>query len=154
VKPFKFVCRLTALLTIGALSASAVQAHAQDLDVPRLHGQLVLKSMPPSLLLNGRKITTWVYLPPGYDAPENATRRYPVAYLLHGAPGDWTDCYESGHVEEMADSLIQSGQMPPLILVAFEGNGPRGSKDITDFCNRQSDGYRVEDFMSTIWCPI
>ena len=103
--------------------------------------------MPPSLLLNGRKIITWVYLPPGYDAPENAVRRYPVVYLLHGAPGGWTDCYESGRVEVMADSLIQSGEMPPVILVAFEGSGPRGSRDITDFCNRQGDGYRVEDFM-------
>lgn len=137
--------RATIVLTIGA--AFSPVARAQDFVVPHLHGQLVLKSMPPSTLLNGRKITTWVYLPPGYDAAENASQRYPVVYLLHGSPGGWTDCYESGHVEEMADSLIQSGELPPVILVAFEGSGPRGVRDTTNFCNRPGDGYREEDFM-------
>ncbi len=111
-------------------------------DVPVLRGRLVLKSMPLSPIVN-RKITTWVYLPPGYDT---ATKRYPVMYLLHGQPGGWTDCYQSGRVEEMADNLISAGKMPPVILVAFDGDGPNGVKDLTNFCNR-IDGYRTEDFV-------
>jgi hypothetical protein len=34
-----------------------------------------------------------IYLPPAYDSPANAGRRYPVVYLLHGYPGsplDWS----------------------------------------------------------------
>ncbi len=114
--------------------------------VPLLQGSLVLKSMPLSPLLK-RKITTWIYLPPGYNNAASAALRYPVVYLLHGQPGGWTDAYRSGRVEEMADALISARQMPPVILVAFEGGGPRGARDLTNFVNRVPDNYRVEDFM-------
>ncbi len=144
---FQNLWRVGLLLATGILTAPVAQAQFDDFTPPRLHGQLVLKSMPPSTILNGRKITTWVYLPPGYDEPENSNRRYPVVYLLHGQPGGWMDCYVSGRVEEMADELIHSDAMPPVILVAFDGDGPRGSRDYTDFCNRATDGYRIEDFI-------
>lgn len=60
-----------------------------------------------------------IYLPPGYDQSD---QRYPVLYLLHGWP------YQAAHwdglgVEEAADAAIQSGAMPPLIIVQ-----PRGSE--------------------------
>ena len=113
--------------------------------VPPLHGSLVLKSMPLSPIVK-RKITTWVYLPPGYNDAKNSNTRYPTLYLLHGQPGGWTDCYRSGRVEEMADKLIAQGAMQPMILVAFDGDGPKGAEDLTNFCNR-IDGYRVEDFI-------
>lgn len=44
-------------------------------------GRLLKKSMPFSPLLH-RKITPWVYLPPGYG---KTNARYPVVYLLHGS---------------------------------------------------------------------
>lgn len=132
---------LLALLSCRNQPARAVSPMER---VPLLHGSLVLKSMPSSAILNGRKITTWVYLPPGYATSET---RYPVIYLLHGQPGGWTDCFVSGHVEEMADELIHSHQMAPAILVTFDANGPRGSHDMTEFCNRATDGYRAEDFV-------
>ena len=50
----------------------------------KLSGKLFKKSMPPSAILGGRKITTWVYLPPGYG---KSTARYPVVYVMHGMPG-------------------------------------------------------------------
>ena len=114
--------------------------------IPQLKGRLVLLSMPYSPRVR-RKITTWTYLPPGYDDPQNAYKTYPVVYVLHGQPGTWTDCYLSGKVEVMADKLIASGKLPPLILVAFDGSGPGGPRDMTDFTNRTTDDYRVEDFM-------
>jgi enterochelin esterase-like enzyme len=132
---------LLALPLLWGKCALAVSPMART---PLLHGSLVLKSMPPSTILGGRKITTWIYLPPGYA---DSTERYPVVYLLHGQPGGWTDCFISGHVEEMADSLISSRQMAPAILVAFDANGPHGTHDMTDFCNRVTDGYRAEDFI-------
>lgn len=58
-----------------------------------------------------------------------------------------------GGAEEMADQLIESGQMPPAILVAFDANGPRGTNDLTNYCNRVSDGYRVEDFITSELFP-
>jgi S-formylglutathione hydrolase FrmB len=37
--------------------------------------------------------------------------------------------------------------MAPEILVAFDADGPRGAKDLTNFCNRATDGYRAEDMI-------
>lgn len=77
-----------AALTLATIAIAVPRAQAQitDFKTPPLHGELVLKSMPPSRVLKGRQITTWVYLPPGYNAPRNKGRRYPVVYLLHGEP--------------------------------------------------------------------
>lgn len=59
-----------------------------------------------------------IYLPPGYD---EATRRYPVLYLLHGWP------YEAAHwgalgVEETVNAGIQSGALPLCIIVQPQGS--------------------------------
>lgn len=110
------------------------------------HSQLVLESMPESPIIH-RRITTWVFLPQGYNDAQNKHKRYPVIYLLHGQPGGWTDAYRSGRLDEMADKLVADGQMPPTIMVAFDGNGPKGLGDMTNFCNR-IDGYRAEDFIA------
>ena len=43
--------------------------------------------------LTARKMPYRVVVPPGYDAKENASKRYPVIYLLHGLTGhydNWT----------------------------------------------------------------
>lgn len=141
VKTFQSLS-LAAFLAASVLSATGARADSGPA-TPPLHGTLDLRSMPPSPLVANRKITTWVYLPPGYDSSQV---RYPVAYLLSGQPGGWTDCFRSGKVEEMADSLISSGQLAPMILVCFDGSGPHGANDLTDFCNRQ-DGYRIQDFI-------
>ncbi len=60
-----------------------------------------------------------IYLPPDYDQTD---QRYPVLYLFHGWP------YEAAHwdvlgTEETADAGIQSGILPPFIVVQ-----PRGSE--------------------------
>lgn len=46
-------------------------------------GQILRTQMftPPT---TGRPTPYAVFLPPGYDTPANATRRYPVVYFLHG----------------------------------------------------------------------
>ncbi len=60
-----------------------------------------------------RRVT--IYLPPGYD--DNATRRYPVIYYLHGFT--WSDSLNL--VESRYDTLfahaIQTGKIPPAIIV-------------------------------------
>ncbi|MDX2018185.1 MAG: alpha/beta hydrolase-fold protein [Planctomycetota bacterium] len=60
-----------------------------------------------------------VWLPPGYFAPENASRRYPVLYLMDGqnvfeklptVPGEWG-------ADETATELIAAGKVEPMIIV-------------------------------------
>ena len=64
-----------------------------------------------------------VWLPPGYGAPENQGRHYPVFYLNDGQnlfdPAtayigvDW-------QADEAADGLIRENRIPPLILVGID----------------------------------
>ena len=60
-----------------------------------------------------------LYLPPGYD--EDAARRYPVVYLLHGLGGRDSDWVRMGRIRATADRLIESGAIPPLIVVMPDG---------------------------------
>ena len=70
-----------------------------------------------------------VYLPPGYDDPKSASRRYPVLYLhdgqnvfdsatsfIPGPDGEW-------HADETAERLITAGVVEPLIIVAVGNAG-------------------------------
>lgn len=66
-----------------------------------------------------------VWLPEGYDTPENAGRRYPVLYMMDGQnifeampglPGEWG-------VDETAQALIAAGKVEPLIIVGVPHAG-------------------------------
>jgi len=62
-----------------------------------------------------------IWLPPGYNDPENADRRYPVLYMMDGqhvfehqpgVPGEFG-------ADEAATALIESGEIEPIIIVAI-----------------------------------
>ena len=54
-----------------------------------------------------------VYLPPGFDA----TRRYPVLYLLHGLPGSPSEYVDGTSFASFADAGISAGRIEPFIAV-------------------------------------
>ena len=90
---------LLALLTL-AISASA------------LASTIVMKEFAsPSL---DRQWTYLVYLPTGY---ETSKLNYPVLYLLHGNAQKASDWVTSGHIQQTADKLIASGEMPAAVIV-------------------------------------
>src|SRR5579864_1766652 len=60
-----------------------------------------------------------VYLPPSYAT--NTSRRYPVAYYLHGLNGDETNWVQLGHLDLAMDSLIADGG-PEMIVVMPDGD--------------------------------
>lgn len=62
----------------------------------------------------GRDFPFVIYLPHGYAHSE---QRYPVLYLLHGAGGDEMAWEKEGGIKATADRLIQSGDIPPSIIV-------------------------------------
>jgi predicted alpha/beta superfamily hydrolase len=66
-----------------------------------------------------------VWLPPGYDAPENAAKRYPVLYLHDGqnifeklpnVPGEWG-------ADETATALLKDKAIEPVIIVGVPHSG-------------------------------
>jgi predicted alpha/beta superfamily hydrolase len=84
-------------------------------------GDLRLHEFHSRVFRNTRMLRVW--LPPRYDAPGNASRRYPVLYLNDGqnlfdratafAGVEW-------QVDETADRLIRQEVIPPLIIVGID----------------------------------
>jgi enterochelin esterase-like enzyme len=68
----------------------------------------------------GREIPYGIYLPPNYQVDTN--RRYPVLYLLHGAPTNYTEWAQLG-LADVFDELIANGRIQPFIVVFVEGEG-------------------------------
>jgi enterochelin esterase-like enzyme len=84
-------------------------------------GSVVARSVwSPAL---GHSVRTLVYLPPSYspDGPP-----LPTLYLLHGTPGTPDGLFALG-IGERLDSLIDSGDAPPMIVVAPSGGRRPGS---------------------------
>jgi enterochelin esterase-like enzyme len=86
-----------------------------------LAGELRLHEFQSQIFRNKRMLRVW--LPPGYSAPENESRQYPIFYLNDGQnlfdPAtayigvDW-------QVDETADRLIRESKIPPLIIVGID----------------------------------
>src|ERR1700749_662599 len=87
-------------------------------------GDLRLHEFRSRVFHNTRFLRVW--LPPEYDDPENAARRYPVLYL-----NDGQNLFESAtsfngvewQVDETSDRLIREGIVSPLIVVGLDNAG-------------------------------
>jgi enterochelin esterase-like enzyme len=90
------------------------------------HGTVVTDTLV-SPTLGGQKRTILVYLPPTYYTKTGQTKRYPTLYLLHGSPGQAHDWFTAGKANQSADTLIELGKIPELILVLPDGNGRPGA---------------------------
>jgi endo-1,4-beta-xylanase len=70
-----------------------------------------------------------VYLPPGYAAPENSAKRYPVIYWLHGLnQSESTDQFPPA----MLDGAVRSGAVGPVIVVYVSGGSRTFYSDSPD----------------------
>ena len=84
-------------------------------------GGLQLHEFSSRIFRNKRLLRVWV--PPGYDLPENSGKRYPVFYL-----NDGQNLFDSAtsftgvewQVDETADQLIRAGTIPPAIFVGID----------------------------------
>jgi S-formylglutathione hydrolase FrmB len=89
--------------------------------------------------------TIMVYTPPGYS---DSDERYPVIYLLHGCPGQASDWFIKGRAHETAEKAILANQIKPVILVSFDGFGPGGPLDHSEFLNSVRGTVMVEDYVA------
>jgi len=84
-------------------------------------GDLRLHEFRSRTFRNTRFLRVW--LPPGYEDPSNAGRRYPVLYLNDGQNLFEPNTSFTGvewQVDETADRLIREGVVPPMIFVGMD----------------------------------
>jgi hypothetical protein len=106
-------------------------------------GGKIIKDLTFTSQTTGRTNPYGVFLPPGYDKPENANRRYPVVYFLHGygqEPKDLVDLSSIFALNMIADNPIET-RFQKYIIVYVDGRC-RPNKDGTpvdqtgDLCER------------------
>ncbi len=76
-------------------------------------------SIKSKILGTEREFT--IYLPKSYSSDPN--RKFPVLYLLHGMIDTDKGWYERGHVRDVADQLIASGEACEMIIVTPNAGG-------------------------------
>lgn len=108
-----------------------------------MKGRLMRLRVPSRALR--RTNTLFVYLPPGYESRKGLL---PVVYLLHGCPGRGIDWFVKGRAHSTAERLILDGKIGPVVLVSFDGFGPNGPTDTTEFLNSARGGVQVEDYVA------
>ena len=88
-----------------------------------------------------------VYLPSGYDA----AKEYPVIYLLHGLWGSYTDWTRLGGMKAVADELIASGEVMPVVIVMPNA----GDEDVHHYQNGYFNvtDWPYEDFFYQEFLP-
>lgn len=94
-----------------------------------------------------------VYTPPGYDA--QASRRYPVLYVLHGYTGDGAALIAARpwevNVVQWIDRLIAQKKMPPAILAIVDGfTRLGGSQYLNSIHNGDYATYVVRDVVGHV----
>src|SRR6476661_4199468 len=124
-----------------------------SISAPTAAGQLRLHEFQSGIFRNTRLLRVWV--PPGYDQPENNSRQYPVFYLNDGQnlfdPAtayigvDW-------QVDEAADRLIRDGKIPPLIIVGIDNAQKDRAKEYLPYRSMnppvfRPQGRRYPDFL-------
>lgn len=88
----------------------------------------------------GRGESYRVYLPPGYAAQAAAGHRFPVLYLLHGAPG-WPELFlDAGRLGPALDELVAHHQIRPFIVVLPSGRDGTFRSD-TEWANTPDGRY-------------
>jgi len=98
-------------------------------------GKVEYKTMPSKILDVEREYS--IYLPQNYE--NNTNKEYPVLYLLHGGGGSHKDWPGRGHVADVANQLIASGEAEEMIIVC-----PEAGKNFMNYFNCPE--WQYEDY--------
>lgn len=155
---------LPALLVTGLLFSSAALAQAAaPACKSTVSGDLRVHQLDSRIFGNSRTIR--VLLPPGYDLPENRTRRYPVLYMLDGQNLFDACLSDVSHhewgVDEIVYRLVTEKKIPPLIVVGVDHAGKDRAHEYLPYKDFVGDpdmdepaGKRFPDFMVTEVMPL
>jgi S-formylglutathione hydrolase FrmB len=106
----------TAFLTTACNQAVVVASSTAPVASPT-HGHVSVERFYSEALGADKHVV--IYLPPSYE--REPSRRYPVAYYLHGLSGSQTDWIAKGNIDDGADSLFVHGT-PEMIIVMPDGD--------------------------------
>jgi len=92
--------------------------------------------------------TVQVYLPPGFGA--DTTYSYPVLFLLHGFKEKGWYYKHFYNIKTIADQMISSGEIQPMVIVMPDGSGKFGGSFFTNSVlpDSSSFGGKYEDYLT------
>jgi len=111
-----------------------VERRAENAGREESRADLRLHEFSSKVFCNTRLLRVW--LPPGYDVPENQLRRYPVLYLNDGQNlFDPATAFNgiAWRVGDTADRLIREGAIRPLIVVGIDHAGSDRMKEFLPY---------------------
>jgi len=88
--------------------------------------------------INGLERPVNVYVPAEYE--KNPDKKYPVLYLVHGWGEDENGWSNQGHMANIMDGLIESGEAVPMIVVMPSGDIKTNS-DVREASGNITDIY-------------
>ncbi|MFI5233752.1 MAG: alpha/beta hydrolase [Gemmatimonadales bacterium] len=112
------IAALLLALAAGPNSGPVARARAVP-PADSAHGTVITDTLWSQSL--GTKKAVVVYLPPSYAT--SPSRRYPVAYYLHGAFGSEADWTMSGHLNEVMDSLVAAHRTEMIVVMPDGDDG-------------------------------
>ncbi len=99
----------------------------------------------------GQEKNYTIVLPPHYY--ENAEKRYPVIYLLHGLWGDERSWIMKGHIVEIYGRLLAAGKAGEVVIAMPDGDNSAYENGCSGYiafsCGSYAD-YIVKDFIGEI----
>jgi predicted alpha/beta superfamily hydrolase len=110
----------------------------------------------------GDSQTLRIWLPPGYNDPANAQKRYPVLYMLDGEKL-FDVCTSSFHhewqIDETLTKLIASNEIDPLIVVGIDSPGARRADEYIPYSDPiftapEPHGKLFPNFLATEVLPF
>ena len=131
------------LIAVFVLVVVSVAVSAQ----PLRKSEIRTDSVKSTIL--GEEVNFNIYLPAGFDAA--SAQKYPVVYLLHGLYGTNVDWAERGHMKEIVDMQIASGEIVKMIIITPNAGHPDARNVQNGYFNVPGRAY--EDFFFKEFLP-
>ena len=140
--------KIIILLAIAAGLAAAVSCTSAQAQKPVPWSVINTDSYKSSILKETVKFN--IYLPAGFD-PSSA-EKYPVIYLLHGLTDTYDAWATKGHMKNVVDELMASGECRRAIIVMPNAGHPDCRKVLNGYFNQPGRAY--EDFFFQEFLPF
>ncbi|MCJ7459273.1 MAG: alpha/beta hydrolase-fold protein [candidate division Zixibacteria bacterium] len=94
--------------------------------------------------------TLLVYLPPGYQEGVSKNYKYPVLMFLHGFKENGSSYDHFYRIKTIADQMISSGEIQPMVIVMPDGSGRFGGSFFTNSVYTDSSIFagKYEDYVT------